>query len=103
MKFISYMLQAPHLNCMKYSWLIFFTLFCFMLYEQGIDKRNQELKTLEEQKSFLLAQKENALDLNKKLLLQINSESDPAWIELVLIQGLGVIPEDQTKVFFPAS
>jgi hypothetical protein len=32
--------------------------------------------------------------------LQINSQSDLAWIELTLMKGLGVAPEDSQKVYF---
>lgn len=34
------------------------------------------------------------------LIQQINSQSDPAWIELVLKRELGLIPEGQKKVVF---
>jgi hypothetical protein len=51
------------------------------------------LEALKEEKN--LKEKQNAL-----LVLQIQSSSDPAWIELVLKRELGLIPEGQTKVVF---
>ena len=44
-------------------------------------------------KEFLLEEKED-------LKLQINSQKDPAWIELTLMKGLGLVPEGQLKVYF---
>lgn len=33
-------------------------------------------------------------------MLEINSQSDPAWVELMLMKNLGLVPEGQIKVFF---
>lgn len=41
-----------------------------------------------------------ANQLNEKLLKQINSQSDPAWVELTLIKVLGLIPENHRKIYF---
>jgi len=45
-------------------------------------------------------EKSEAIKRREALLQQINSESDPAWIELVLMQNLGMVPENQQKVYF---
>ena len=34
------------------------------------------------------------------LALQLQSETDPAWIEMLLMKELGVVPEGWTKVHF---
>lgn len=34
------------------------------------------------------------------LALQLQSETDPAWIEMLLMKDLGVVPEGWTKVHF---
>lgn len=81
-------------------WVILFALFCFMYYEQGIKKRESDFIKLSEQLQILQEQKKEALALNQKLLLQINSESDPAWIELTLMRELGLSPKGSTKVLF---
>jgi hypothetical protein len=36
----------------------------------------------------------------EELLQQIESQSDPAWIELVLLREVGVVPEGFLKVHF---
>jgi hypothetical protein len=40
------------------------------------------------------------MKIQEKLLLTINSQSDPAWIELVLFRELGLVPEGAAKVWF---
>lgn len=54
------------------------------------------LKALEVEKSIAIAQQE-------ELILQIQSQSDPAWVEMVLKRNLGLVPKDQTKVYFSPS
>lgn len=81
-------------------WVVSFSLLCFMIYEQAVKTRDEHYNKLSGQLSDLQNEKEKARKKNEELLLQVNSESDPAWVELVLMQGLGLTPEDQTKVFF---
>ena len=75
-------------------------LFCAILYEQGLKDRDTVFMQLREQLSHLQMQKEKALAKQKNLKQQINSQSDQAYIELTLMKGLGLTPEDQQKVFF---
>ncbi len=44
--------------------------------------------------------REEASLQKEELLLQINSQRDPAWLEMVLKRNLGVVPEGQVKVYF---
>lgn len=85
---------------MRSWWVVLFGILCFMLLEQGMKTRNHEYAKLREHYVELEKQKKAALFFQEKLLLEINSQSDPAWVELILMKGLGVIPEGQTKVFF---
>lgn len=87
----------------KSWWVILFGLVCYMLLEQGLKVRNQEYAKLQAQYVELEHQKKAMLSLQQKLLLEINSQSDPDWVELVLMKGLGVVPEGQIKVFFDHS
>lgn len=81
-------------------WVVLFILTCYMFYEQGLKKRDLDFDKLHLQLVDLQHQKKEALSLREDLILQVNSQSDPAWVELVLMKGLGVIPEGQTKVYF---
>lgn len=81
-------------------WVILFMLGCYLSYEQGLQKKDLDFNKLhtryidlQRKKTMLMVQQEN---LNR----QINSQSDPAWVELVLMKGLGLTPEGQTKVLF---
>jgi hypothetical protein len=84
----------------SFWWVILFILLCFVLLEQGIKERDQEFFKLNEHLKFLQQERETAIALQEDLLLQVNSQSDPAWVELLLMKGLGVVPEGQKKVFF---
>ena len=84
----------------SFWWVILFILLCFVLYEQGIKERDREFSKLNEHLKSLKQERANAIALKEDLLLQINSQSDPAWVELLLMKGLGVVPEGQKKVFF---
>lgn len=81
-------------------WMWVVIVFCYLLYSHGIRKKQEEQAALEarlqdiEQMQFL------ALQEKEDLLLQLNSQSDPAWIELTLKKTLGVVPEGQIKVYF---
>lgn len=81
-------------------WVILFCILTYMLYEQGLKQVDADYAKLHEQWLDLKMQKEKALSINQSLHLQINSQSDPAWVELTLMKGLGVVPEGQTKILF---
>lgn len=81
-------------------WVLLFGIICYMFFEQGMQARDREYVKLQKNYSDLEKQKKEALALQKKLLLEINSQSDPSWVELILMKCLGLIPEDQIKVFF---
>ena len=84
-------------------WMFLLLLGAYGVYEQGMQGIHTEKSVLSQQ--LYAAQKEkNDLELDTAdLLLQINSQSDPAWIEQVLMLRLGLTPEGQTKVFFKES
>lgn len=84
-------------------WVILFAISSLLLFEHGLKKRNQEFNKLYKQWHEWKKLEEEALVKQENLLLQINSQSDPAWVELILIKRLGVVPEGKTKVFFKKS
>lgn len=73
---------------------------CFLIYSQAMEKKALVAKSLQDQLDMLSHQKSELLAEHEDLLLQINSQSDPAWIELTLMKGLGLVPDGQMKVFF---
>ncbi|MCB1112099.1 MAG: hypothetical protein H7A37_09095 [Chlamydiales bacterium] len=85
---------------LRSSWVILYLLVCGILYEQGLGIWNREYETLSTQLTKLNKEKELALMEQKDLQLRVNSQSDPAWVELILMRELGLAPEEQVKVVF---
>lgn len=81
-------------------WVAFFALLCYVAYEQSLRLQTGQWLTLKERVYSLQAEKEASMDLQKELLAQVNSQQDPAWIELTLMKQLGLVPEGQKKVLF---
>ncbi|MBU6383334.1 MAG: hypothetical protein KGR16_03360 [Verrucomicrobia bacterium] len=65
---------------------------------------SKEKKSALQSLQIRLAQMENekaqVLQIKEDLQLRIASQNDPAWIEMVLIRELGVVPEGFLKVHF---
>lgn len=88
-------------NGIYHTWLItLFSLLCFMAFENAMKHRELDYSKFLHQRAELLQEKEKALELQIDLLLQVNSQSDPAWVELKLMEKLGLVPEGHRKVFF---
>jgi hypothetical protein len=85
---------------LKSWWVILFMILCYTVYEQGMRSRNIQYRQLEQQFLDLQKDKNQSLSTQGDLALQINSQSDPAWVELTLMKGLGLVPEGHIKIFF---
>lgn len=81
-------------------WVILFILGCYLSYEQGLQKKDRDFAKLQWQYTELQKKKKMLLSLQENFRRELNSQNDPAWIELVLMKELGVVPEGQTKVLF---
>ncbi|MBS0606106.1 MAG: hypothetical protein KF898_06575 [Parachlamydiales bacterium] len=81
-------------------WMLLFAGGCFVIYTQAMQKKALVAKGLQEQLNHLSVQKEQLLVEHEDLVLQIQSQSDPAWIQLTLMKGLGLVPDGQMKIFF---
>lgn len=81
-------------------WVVAFVFICTISYEQGLKKRDLLYQQLMEQSAHLQKEKREALCRQQSLQMQMNSQSDLAWIELTLMKGLGLVPENQKKVYF---
>lgn len=77
-----------------------FFLICGIALEGSIGSQKHEYAKLNEQWNLLQKEKDRLLLEQNDLRLQVNSQSDPAWVELTLMRKLGLVPEGQTKVFF---
>src|SRR5688572_9011684 len=89
------------ISCFReWSWTIVWTLSIAICLEYALQARKKEYLELQQERISLEKQLQDALALNKKYLQEINSQTDPAWIELVLIKKLGLVPEGQKKIIF---
>lgn len=86
--------------CIQWWWVLLCLIVLFMIHERSAKSRQDEFARLQEHLSQLQVQRQAALIHKEDLELQINSQSDPEWVELVLRKGLGLVPEGQVKVFF---
>lgn len=81
-------------------WMFVFIGTCLIIYSHAMQKKKEVCLGLEQHLFELQQQRESLSLLREELLGQIHSQSDPAWIELTLMKGLGVVPEGQQKVYF---
>ena len=81
-------------------WVVLFILGCYLCYEQGLIRKDRDFKLLQSHYQSLIKQREILSAQHDSLVRQINSQSDPAYVELTLMKGLGLVPEGQTKVLF---
>lgn len=84
----------------KSWWVVLFTLFCYGVYERGSLNLSHDYSTLSTQLNRLQHERRKALAEQAEFKRQINSQSDPAWVELILMRELGLSPEGHTKVYF---
>ncbi len=84
----------------RFWWIGGFCLFCTTWYCHAASRRDAALEEVsfrlqEMEKEKLLASQEQ-----EDLQLRLQSESDPAWVEMILMKELGVVPEGWVKVHF---
>lgn len=84
----------------KSWWALLFVIFAYSVYSHAMQKKEEECSFLKERFESLILEKQLVLQEREDLLLQINSQSDPAWIELTLMKELGLVPEGQQKIYF---
>ena len=84
----------------RYWWVAVFVCLSGLIYTHAVKKKNGVIADLDEHLNALSIEKELLLQEKEDLLLQINSQSDPAWIQLTLMKGLGLVPEGQLKIYF---
>ncbi len=72
----------------------------FFSYAHASKKKMESYMDLSDRLTELTKLKEEALSLAEELELEIQSQSDPKWIELTLMKGLGLVPQGTKKVLF---
>ncbi|HLB53179.1 MAG TPA: hypothetical protein VJK48_05690 [Chlamydiales bacterium] len=82
-------------------WWVALSLFClFFFYPIAMQSKKKEMERLSFQLQEKKVEKLSVLAEREDLQLQINSQNDPNWIEMLLIRDLGMVPEGWLKVHF---
>lgn len=68
--------------------------------ERSLHSVRMEKRALKVKLSDLKRAKESEEALHQSLSLKLKSQSDPAYVEMVLIRELGLLPEGQRLVLF---
>ena len=86
---------------MKKSWWVLFVLAVFFLgFTSAITKKNHQLVDLQNRLSSLEEEKMLVMNEQEELSLKMNSQSDPDWVEMILMRELGLVPKGKLKVHF---
>ncbi len=85
---------------LKSWWTILFFLICCFAYDQAYRHKLREETRLQERLHALKRETARAKEKQEDLKLQIASQEDEAFIEMILMRRLGLVPEGQTKVHF---
>ena len=83
-------------NC----WMIAFLVLSTAIYVQKSRKRDAAISELSYRLQEMEKMKTIASQQKEDMQLRLQSQSDPAWIEIILMRDLGVVPEGWIKVQF---
>lgn len=84
----------------KSWWVILFSCVTVVLYSQCLKEKKAALRELRFRLEEMEKEKILTLQEREDLQARISSQEDPAWIELILMRDLGVVPEGFLKVHF---
>lgn len=85
---------------LRSSWVMFFIFICLMVYEANLKHYRLDLESLQSKVAALEQEKMEAEILNETLKLKVSNHDDPAWVNLVLMEELGLVPDGQKKIIF---
>ena len=85
---------------MQWTWLVALLLACAVIYERESAHYYTEWTKLDEQLTLLQQEKERREVEQRQLERLVYSQSDPWWVEMLLMQELGMVAEGTTKVLF---
>jgi hypothetical protein len=81
-------------------WAVVFSTLCVAFYFQAAHSRATAFSFLTSRMQEMEIEKVGIAQEQEELNLRLQSESDPAWIEMALMKELGVVPDGWTKVHF---
>lgn len=84
-------------------WVVVFLIVVYCLGLKSFAKKQDSILNLKNQVAFLSNQKDLAMQKKYDLERQIISQKDPAFVEMILMKRLGVVPEGHVKICFKKS
>ncbi len=81
-------------------WVVAFCTLTVLVYFHFLKEKKSSLNLLNSRLKEMEVEKILAFERREDLELRIASQNDPAWIEMVLLRDLGVVPEGFLKVHF---
>ena len=84
----------------KSWWAILFIGVLSFVYFQGMHEKSLLLHELQGRLKGLEQEKLLAQQTQDELLMEIHSQTDPAWIELRLMEEMGMTPQGAVKIYF---
>jgi cell division protein FtsL len=81
-------------------WAILLVAISFVVYYQGVKSKRDEITELKYRICELAKQKQITEEQKEQLIDRLNAQNDPEWVEQVLIEEMGLVPEGQIKVHF---
>lgn len=81
-------------------WVIGFCALAGAAHFHFVKEKKDSLSSLISRLEEMEKEKGLALERREDLQLRIASQTDPAWIEMILMRDLGVVPEGFLKVHF---
>ena len=82
------------------GWVFAFSFLVLAFYCHARGNKGQILRDLQLKAEAMEAQRLACLERREDLKLKMASQTDPAWVEMVLMRDLGVVPEGWLKVHF---
>ena len=84
----------------RYWWVILFCTVTAFGYFHSAKGKKQAIHSLCQRLHAMEKERVVAMQRRDDLQLRIASQNDPAWIEMILMRDLGVVPEGFLKVHF---
>jgi hypothetical protein len=81
-------------------WVIVFCAVVAVVHFHFMKEKKQAVHLMTARLEEMQKDKSNAMQKRDDLQLRIASQNDPAWIEMILMRDLGVVPEGFLKVHF---
>lgn len=81
-------------------WALFLGALLLVFHQRGVVAQESRLNKVRSQLSFLEKKRVSLLQKQRLLKAQLESGHDPAWVEMVLMKNLGLVPKGYRRVHF---